>query len=159
MKKLKRNLSEPVKFVVIYQTKKISYFLPKKDKIPTLSLSNLIYEFTCSGCYILYIGETEQNLSTRTAEHLDPQKSTVFKHLIDCDDANCLLNVNNLFGNKHDSGSSYSCAELMPNNTKILQSLNHTNSNLLFLEAMHIKFIYRKPNSGLKASKELIVFS
>ena len=32
VKKLQRNLTEPVKFVVLYQTKKISYFLPKKDK-------------------------------------------------------------------------------------------------------------------------------
>ena len=31
VKKLQRNLTEPVKFVVLYQTKKISYFLPKKD--------------------------------------------------------------------------------------------------------------------------------
>ena len=37
-------------FVVIYDTKKISYFLPKKDKIPNTSGSNLVYEFTCPGC-------------------------------------------------------------------------------------------------------------
>ena len=34
LRKIQRSLTRPVKFVVIYDTKKISYFLPKKDKIP-----------------------------------------------------------------------------------------------------------------------------
>ena len=34
LKKIQRNLTHAVKFVVIYDTKKVSYFLPKKDKIP-----------------------------------------------------------------------------------------------------------------------------
>jgi hypothetical protein len=61
IKKLQRNLTEPVKFIVIYQTKKISYFLPKKDKIPDVSRNNLIYQFTCPGCNMSYIGKTERN--------------------------------------------------------------------------------------------------
>ena len=32
LKKIQRNLIQPVKFVIIYDAKKISYFLPKKDK-------------------------------------------------------------------------------------------------------------------------------
>ena len=36
IRKLQRNLTKPVKFIVIYQTKKVSYFLSKKDKIPDL---------------------------------------------------------------------------------------------------------------------------
>ena len=32
-------------FVVIYQTKKISYFLPKQDKIPDLERSDVVYKF------------------------------------------------------------------------------------------------------------------
>ena len=43
--------------------------------------------------------------------------------------------------------------------TKILHSLQDNNSNLLLsLEALHIKFKKPEQNSGLKASKELIVF-
>ena len=45
-------------------------------------------------------------------------------------------------------------------NTQTLHTLKHTNSNfLLFLEALYIK--YRNPvlNNGLRASKELVVFS
>ena len=41
-KKIQWNFIQPVKFV-IYDTKKISYFLPKKDKIPNASRSNIVY--------------------------------------------------------------------------------------------------------------------
>ena len=35
LKKIQRiNLTQAVKFVVIYDTKKVSYFLPEKDEIP-----------------------------------------------------------------------------------------------------------------------------
>ena len=64
VKKLQRNLAEPVKFVVLYQTKKVAYFLSKKDKVPDLQRSNLIYKFTCPGCNESYIGKTETNLNT-----------------------------------------------------------------------------------------------
>ena len=163
VKKLQRNLTEPVKFVVLYQTKKISYFLPKKDKVPDLQRSNLIYDFTCPGCNESYIGKTERNLNTRLKEHLDPAKSAISKHLTDCDNANYLININNLYDNVYDSDSQtddsphYSFTNIIQNNTRILHSLKFSNSNLLlFLEALHIKF--KKLNSRLKASKELVVF-
>ena len=70
-KKIQWNLIQPVKFV-IYDTKKISYFLPKKDKIPNASRSNIVYEFTCPGCNSSYVGKTERNLATRLSEHSDP---------------------------------------------------------------------------------------
>ena len=37
VKKLQRNLTEPVKFVVLYQTKKISYFFPRKTRFRIFS--------------------------------------------------------------------------------------------------------------------------
>ena len=58
LRKIQRNVTQLVKFVVIYDTKKISYFLPKKDKIPNTSCSNLVYEFTCPGCNSSYTGKT-----------------------------------------------------------------------------------------------------
>ena len=36
IRKIQGHLTKPVKFIVIYQTKKVSYFLSKKDKIPDL---------------------------------------------------------------------------------------------------------------------------
>ena len=161
VKKLQQNLTEPVKFVVLYQTQKISYFLPKKDKVPDLQRTNLIYEFTCPGCNESYIGKTERNLNTRLKEHFDPAKSAISKHLTDCDNANYLININNLYDNVFDIDSQtgdsphYSFTNIIQNNTRILHSLKFSNSNLLlFLEA------FKKPelNSGLKASKKLVVF-
>ena len=55
LKKIQRNLTQPAKFVVIYATTKVSYFLPKKDKIPNSSRSNIVYEFNCPGCNSSYI--------------------------------------------------------------------------------------------------------
>ena len=125
----------------------------------------MIYEFTCPGCNESYIGKTERNLHTRLKEHLDPAKSAISKHLTDCDNADYLINFNNLYDNVFDSDSHtgdsphYSFTNIIQNNTRILHSLKFSNSNLLlFLEALHIKFKKPELNSGLKASKELVVF-
>ena len=136
LKKLQRNLTEPVKFVVVYQTKKASYFPAKKDKVPDLQRSNLIYKFTCPGCNESYIGKTERNLNARLNEHLYPAKSAISKHFTDRDNAN-YLNINNLYDNVFDSdlptGDSphYSFTNLIQNNTRILHSSKFSNSNLL----------------------------
>ena len=167
LRKILRNLTQPVKFVVIYDTKKISYFLPKKDKIPNTSRSNLVYEFTCPGCNSSYIGKTERNLATRLSEHSDPQKSSIAKHLSECEHANYILNLNHIFDNLNDINDKgtnkpdapLSRHNLIMANTQTLHTLKHTNSSLLlFLEALYIK--YRNPvlNNGLRASKELVVF-
>ena len=153
IRKLQRNLTKPVKFIVIYQTKKVSYFLSKKDKIPDLERNDLVYEFSCPGCSATYIGKTMQNLRTRLTEHAKLNTSAVSEHLTTCEHARHITDLHNLnkpFGN----------FELIANNTKILQSLQHTNSNiLLFLEVLHIKFKRPALNSSLKASKELMLFA
>ena len=139
-------------------------FLGKKDKIPDLSRSNLVYQFTCPGCSKAYIGKTERNLATRLSEHSDPLKSAISKHLTDCEHANFILDLNNLYDNLnnsdiHQPDTSFTHLDLLRTNTKILHSLQNNNSNLLlFLEALHIKLKKPELNSGLKASKELIVF-
>ena len=56
LKKIQRNLTQPVKFVVIYDSKKVSYFLPKKDKIPTLALQY---------CLRIYLSWLQQFVYTR----------------------------------------------------------------------------------------------
>ena len=58
IKKIRRNLNKPVKFIVVYQTKKVSYFLSNKDKIPDVSRNSIIYEITCPGCNRRYVGKT-----------------------------------------------------------------------------------------------------
>ena len=161
IRKLQRNLTKPVKFIVIYQTKKVSYFLSKKDKIPDLERNDLVYEFSCPGCSATYIGKTVRNLRTRLTEHAQLNTSAVSEHLKTCEHARHITDLYNLYDNINDLNPDkpFSNYELIANNTKILQSLQHTNSNiLLFLEALHIKFKRPALNSGLKASKELMLF-
>ena len=54
--KIQRFLTKPIKFLIIYDTKRISFFVSNKDKLPPLSRSNLVYEVSCPGCGKSYIG-------------------------------------------------------------------------------------------------------
>ena len=57
-----------VRFVLRYETTKLSYFTNTKDKISLLSQSG-VYKFVCPGCSSSYIAKTEHNLWERTDEH------------------------------------------------------------------------------------------
>ena len=56
----------------------------------------------------------ERNLNTRLKEHLDSEKSAISKHLTDCDNANYLININNLYDNVLDSDSHTGEAVIIP---------------------------------------------
>ena len=71
--KVQRFLSKPVKFVTIYDTKKLSYFVSNKDKLPPLSRSNVVHEVACPGCGETYISMTQRCLSVRLKEHATMQ--------------------------------------------------------------------------------------
>ena len=75
--------------------------MPKKDKIPNTSGSNILTEFTCPVCNSSYVGKTEGNLTTRLSEPSDPSKISISKHLSECEHANYILNLNptSLIGN------------------------------------------------------------
>ena len=60
--KIQRFLTKPVKFIIINDTKRISFFVSNKDKLPLLSRNNLVYEVSCSGCGKSYIGMTKRCL-------------------------------------------------------------------------------------------------
>ena len=155
IRKLQRNLTKPAKFIVIYQTKKVSYFLSKKDKIPDFERNDLVYEFSCPGCSATYIGKTVRNLRTWLTEHAKLNTSAVSEHLTTREQAGHITDLQNLYANVNDLNPD----KPFTNNTKILQSLQHTNFNiLLFLEALHIKFKRPALNNGLKALKQLMLF-
>ena len=151
-------------------TKKVSYFVSNKDKILDLSRSNVVYQFTCPGCSLKYIGKTDRCLSTRLREHSQPFKHTatnnscISQHLCQCQHAEYLINMNNLYSNLHDTSqtfnhNSYTATELVFNSTKIIHSCRSYSPNiLLFLEALYIKCNLPELNTGLKASKELTLF-
>ena len=84
-KKLQRNNNVSVNFILIYNTKKLSYFLSNKDKIPKLSKSKVVYEVACSGCCENYIGQTERCLQKRLSEHNKPDKSAIGQHFNNCE--------------------------------------------------------------------------
>ena len=134
LKKIQRCLKQPINFIVIYNTKKISYFVSNKDSVPNLSRSNLVYQFTCPGCNSKYIGKTDRCLSTRLTEHGKPctninnnnSSSSISQHLSQCEHAKYIINMHNLCLNVHDDSqkqhipSSYTITNLIFNHTKIL---------------------------------------
>ena len=70
----------------------------------------------------------------------------------------CITNLHNLYDNVNDLNCDkpLSNYELITNNTKILQTLQHSTPNiLLFLEALRIKFKRPALNNGLR---ELMLF-
>ena len=78
-----------------------------------------------------------------------------------CEHTRHITDLHNLYDNVNElrPDKPFTNFELIVKNTKILQSLQHTNPNLLlFLEALHFKFKRPALNSGLKASKELMLF-
>ena len=51
-----------VKFVLQYETTKLSYFTNTKDKISFLNQWSFVYKFVCPGCSSSCIGKTERTL-------------------------------------------------------------------------------------------------
>jgi hypothetical protein len=89
--KIQRFLTKPVKFIVIYDTKRTSIFVSNKDRVPPLSRSNLVYEVSCRGCGRSYIGMTKRCLWVRLKEHgTQLTTSAIGKHLSDCEHAQYL---------------------------------------------------------------------
>ena len=62
LKNIRRCLKVNVKFFVIYDTKKISFYCNVKEKVPHEQRNNIIYRITCPGCGGKYIGKTERCL-------------------------------------------------------------------------------------------------
>ena len=151
-----------VNFIVIYQTKKTSFFVSNKVKIPDPSRNNIIYEITCQGCGHDYIRKTERRLETRLTEHsTNISTSAVAQHLFDCPVAQHIADLNTLYDNLNSSSHpvSNSPTNIILNNFKILHPCKSNNPNkLLILEALLIKYNKPEINNGIKSSKELSLF-
>lgn len=167
VKKIKRNLNVAVNFIIIYETKKASYFTTKKDQIPNFSKSNVVYEVKCPGCGCTYIGKTERCLLTRLHEHTNQHKSSVGQHFYNCEQVQHIINMHLTYDRLHNTTSpsdtinvSNFIATLITTNAKVIHhALNRNHNFLLILEALYIKHNSPLLNSGLKASKELTLFS
>ena len=116
-----------------------------------------------SGCIQSYIGKTFRCLDDRLSEHVkDHQTSAIAQHFLECENAQFISNLNNLYdrlNNTHFHTNTTSCMKtLIKSNCKILYHNSVKNNQLLLLEALHIKFLKPELNSGLKASKDLTLF-
>ena len=164
--KLRRSLVDPnVDIRIKQKTTKLCFFTSTKDKTPPLCKSDVVYEFTCPGCNCSYIGKTNRTLFTRTQEHaLTDKESAIYKHLRQCDNIQHiqgLYNLPDIFSNK--TGPPFTTTkefftETVRSNTKIIDSDDNWNL-LLYKEAYHIKRSSPSLNTGLKASRELCLFS
>lgn len=62
------------------------FFTNKKDKTPLLSKSDVVYQLTCNGCKLPYIGQTSTTLKQRISLHksdsrLRPQRCSLASHV------------------------------------------------------------------------------
>ena len=60
IRKVKRNYITDLKFVILYNIKKIVYYCTVKEKIPIAQRSSFIYQITCPGCLERYVGKTDR---------------------------------------------------------------------------------------------------
>ena len=166
-RKLRRCLVDPnVDIRIKEKTTKLCFFTSTKDKTPQLSQSNVVYEFICPGCNSSYIGKTNRTLLVRTQEHaLTDKESAIYKHLRDCDNIKHiqdLYNLPDIFTNENISSTTVInkefFAQTVRDNTNIIDRDDNWNL-LLYKEAYHIKRLTPFLNNGLKASRELRLFS
>ena len=148
------------------KTTKLFFFTSTKDKTPQSSQPNVVYEFICPDCNSSYIGKTNRTLLVRTQEHaLTDKESAICKHLHDCDNIKHiqdLYNLPDILNNENISPSTVTKKEFLTqterDNTNIIDRDDNWNL-LLYKEAYHIKRLTPFLNNGLKASRELRLFS
>ena len=140
-------------------------FLHKHQRQNTATKQIECCIFTCPGCNSSYIGKTNRTLLVRTQEHATTDKeSAIYKHLPYCDQIKHiqgLYNLPDIFINNNPPSSAMNKEYLTHTvrvNTKIIDSDDNWNL-LLYKEAYHIKRSAPSLNNGLKASRELCLFS
>ena len=153
-RKLARCTSKKVNFFTKYSSTKMSFFTNMKDRIPTLSKSYVVYEFTCPGCAASYIGLTKRTLFQRSKEHASREESAIRSHIDNCLNCEHLFSLNNMYMN--DVVPDDFRLNLVRSNIKVIGTTDCY--TIEFKEAYFIK--EKKPllNNGIKASKEFQLF-
>ena len=149
-----------VKFVLHYQTTKLSYLTNTKDKTAFLSQSSVINNFVGPGCKSCYVGETDRILHERTKEHAyakgnKNEQSAIYEHLSLCTHYSHIADLFKIDTNSFNS-NQFNVSQIR-DTTIILDRVNNWNV-LLFKEALMIKRHRATLNCGLMASKELQLF-
>ena len=163
IRKMRRFLKTNVKFIVLYDTNKISYYCSNKDKVPELQRHNVVYLITCPGCNEQYVGKTNCCISTRLEQHGNKPDQPMYQHFMKCDlfqDTYNMLNIgsNESWNSATNGPPTGFMVNALFNNFEIIR-VNRNWSRLLFLESLMIK--RKKPliNTGLKFTRELVLFS
>ncbi len=154
-KKLYKSLSD-FQLKVIYKTNKIAMFCSNKDPIQKLMKANVVYRFSCPGCFKSYVGKTDRNLVTRLTEHANGKDSAISFHLKNkCpaySDMTSLFSILN-----SDFNPKQYLYNTIIDNTSILDRESNW-LRLLYLESYYIKLLKPSLNTGARASKELQLF-
>ena len=93
-----------VKFVLKYETIKLSYSINTKDKISLLSQPSVLYKFVCPGCSSSYIGKTERTLYEWTEEYAyksnnHKEQRAIYEHLLGCEYHSHIVDLFNVDNN------------------------------------------------------------
>ena len=145
-----------VKFEVSFQSTKVAFFTSNKDRIPKLSNSSVIYQYTCPGCAKSYVGKTENTLFNRTKQHGWSQKdSAVCKHFDECSAWKEVVDLFQIDGDNVDKMQFQ--VNAVRDSTRIIASANNW-LTLAFKESLSIKHLKPELNKGLKSCKELALF-
>ena len=162
-KKLKRIISQPFILKNIYKTTKMSYYCNTKDRIPDYLNPHVVYEFCCPACNAGYIDKIDRNLGTRIKEHCELYKnSPIFNHLAEYNfcqhtltlhcfpwDGDVTLTDQDILGH---------IRKTVTDNMRIICKSENW-AELCFLESLNIKWKKPSLNTGIKATKELVLFS
>ena len=149
--KLKRCMKDKnIKFIVMYDTKKMAFFCSNKEKTP--DSSNITYEFSYPRCCAKYVGKTERCFYTRN------ENSAVLKHSRNCADFQHTVDLHALpliFSDSYKLSPSIMqhVQSAVFNHTRIIDRNNNW-SELCILESLHIKRRNPIPNVGVKATKQ-----
>ena len=161
-RKLRRciEVNEKIYLKVTYTTNKLSFYTNMKDKIPNEMKSNVVYRFTCPGCSADYIGKTDRNLYERCVEHATGKDSAISQHLNNCTEMSYLkstLRHGLLDDITKSDDREFNINNVISNTSTVDRAENW--SILLLKEAFYIKRQNPILNSGLKASRDLFLFS
>ena len=85
LKKVKHCLNSNVKFRVLYDTKKMSFYCNIEDKLSHDQRNHVIYKIKCPGCNGCCIGKTERCLIIKITGHGTKETKPMLKHLSECE--------------------------------------------------------------------------
>ena len=159
-KKVQKCLKENFCFITCYETKKTAMFSSAKDSIPIQQKANVIHKVTCPGCNEDYVGKTDRNLVTRLNEHASREDQPMYQDLSKCEHfahTIDLLSLVDIDTSTTEINNKQHFVNAVIYNFYVLGTCCNW-SQLLFLEALHIKNLVSKIYDGLKATCELVLF-